>query len=62
MSEESIEETIEKVKEEKLEPLEVKITNHPEKQKSDYDESEDNEYENMYPSDEQIKEYSDEVE
>ncbi len=41
-------------------PLEVKIVNHPEKQKSDYEEAEDNEYENMYPTDEQIKEYNDE--
>ncbi len=49
-------------KEEKFEPIEVKIINHPEKPKSDYDEVDDNEYENMYPSDEQIKEYSDEVE
>ncbi len=65
MSEENIEDKLEDVKEESLEPvepLEVKIINHPEKPKSDFDESEANEYENMYPTDEQIKEYSDEVE
>ncbi len=62
MSEENIEDKLEDVKEQPVEPLEVKIVNHPEKPKSDYDEVDDNEYENMYPSDEQIKEYSDEVE
>ncbi len=47
-------------KEEKIPPIEVEIVNHPEKQKSDYDTAEDGEYENMYPTDEQIKEYEDE--
>ncbi len=43
-----------------LEPLEVKVINKEEKEKTPYDETEDVMYENMYPTDEQIKEYEDE--
>ncbi len=60
MSDET-EEIIEEKKaetEEPITPLEVKIMNPPEeKKKSDYDEMEANEYENMYPDKEQIEEY-----
>ncbi len=61
MSEELSEEKLEDVKDLPIEPLEVKIINQPEKKKSDFDETEDNEYENMYPTDEQIKEYEEEI-
>ncbi len=66
MSDDAVEEQIEEKKEQPLEPLEVKIVNKEGvsviRHKSDFDETEDNEYENMYPSIEQIKEYEDEKE
>ncbi len=68
MSDDAVEEQIEEKKEElpPLEPLEVKIVNKEGvsvvKPKSDYDEMEANEYENMYPSKEQIVEYESETE
>ncbi len=43
--------------EEKVEPLAVKIVNKEEKEPSPYDDTEDLEYENLYPTDEQIKEF-----
>ncbi len=60
MSDEATEEKLEDVKEESIEPLEVIIKNQPEKEKTMFDESEDLEYENMYPDAEQIKEYEEE--
>ncbi len=66
MSDEAVEEKLEDVKEAPIEPLEVKIVNKEGvsvvKPKSDYDEMEANEYENMYPSKEQIDEYEKETE
>ncbi len=59
MSDET-EEIIEEKPEEPITPLEVKIMNQPEVKKSDYDDVDDNEYENMYPTEEQIKEYEEE--
>ncbi len=46
-------------KKEDIPVLEVKVINPPEvkEKKSDFDETEDNEYENMYPTKEQIEEY-----
>ncbi len=42
-------------------PLEVKVVNQPSKpEPSDFDSTDDAEYENMYPTKEQIKEYEDE--
>ncbi len=49
-------------KEEKIPPLEVKITNHKEREVTPFDDIDSPEYENMYPSNEQIKEYEDEEE
>ncbi len=46
--------------EEPITPLEVKVMNKVEKVVSDYDSTDDNEYENMYPTEEQVKEYQDE--
>ncbi len=51
------------VVDDKVEPLEVKITEQSLKKfatqhiKSVYDDTEDLEYENLYPTDEQIKEF-----
>ncbi len=60
MSDEATEEKLEDVKEESIEPLEVIIKNQPEKEKTMFDEIDEPEYENMYPTEEQIKEYEDE--
>ncbi len=62
MSEEVNEEKLEELKDIPIEPLEVIVKNQPKKEKSDFDSVEDSEYENMYPTDEQIKEYEDETE
>ncbi len=51
------EDKIEEVKEEKLEPLEVKVINTEKKVVSVYDDREDLEYENLYPTEEQIQEF-----
>ncbi len=62
----SDEEIIEQVKEDKDEDqpiLEVKVVNPPEVKRekpSDYDSVDANEYEDMYPTDDQIKEYESE--
>ncbi len=63
MSEDTTEEIIEEKKED-IPVLEVKVLNQPEVKKpvSDFDSVDDSQYENMYPSDEQIKEYEDEKE
>ncbi len=50
-------EVIEEVIDEKVEPLEVKVVNPEKKVVSVYDDTEDLEYENIYPTDEQIKEF-----
>ncbi len=51
---------------EKEQPIEVKIVNKEGvsvvKPKTEFDEAENNEYEDMYPTREQIKEYEDENE
>lgn len=62
MSEETevIAEVVEEEEETPTVPLEVKIVNPVEKEKTPYDETEDVMYENMYPTDEQIKEYEEE--
>ncbi len=63
MSDDAAEEIIEEKKEDvPVEPLEVKIINKDEKPKSDYDEMEANEYENMYPSKEEIEKFESEKE
>ncbi len=53
------EDKIDDVKEEKLEPLEVKVVNPEIKKSTVYDDTEDAEYENLYPTEEQIKEFED---
>ncbi len=53
------EDKIDDVKEESTEPLEVKIINSEKKVVSVYDDTEDLEYENLYPTEEQIKEFED---
>ncbi len=60
MSEE-VDEIIEEKKED-IPVLEVKVVNPPEVKKkvSDYDSVDANEYEDMYPTEEQIKEYEEE--
>ncbi len=50
-------EVIDEVIEEKVEPLEVKVVNTEKKQVSVYDDIEDLEYENLYPTTEQIEEF-----
>ncbi len=60
MSEENIEEKLEEVKDIPIEPLEVKITNPTKPEPTMFDDVDDSEYENMYPTDEQIKEYEEE--
>ncbi len=52
-------EVIEEVVEEKVEPLEVKVVNTEKKVVTAYDDTEDLEYENLYPTEEQIKEFED---
>ncbi len=47
--------------EEPITPLEVKIVNKDEKKEDPFDSVDDNEYENMYPDDKQVKEYQDEM-
>ncbi len=60
MSEE-LDEIIEEKKED-IPVLEVKVINPPEvkEKKSDFDSQDEPEYEDMYPTDEQIKEYEEE--
>ncbi len=60
MSEE-VDEIIEEKKED-IPILEVKVVNPPEvkEKKSDFDSVDDSQYENMYPTDEMIKEYEEE--
>ncbi len=63
MSEQTDEEIVQEATLIPNEPLEVIVKNKPEKpEKTPYDESEDPQYENMYPTDEQIKEYEEEKE
>ncbi len=61
MSEETPEEIIEEKKED-IPVLEVKVVNPPEvkKEPTAFDDTDDPEYENMYPTDEQITEYEEE--
>ncbi len=44
---------------EEVVPLEVKIVNHPEKVKSDYDSTDDDEYSELGITQEQLKEFED---
>ncbi len=60
MSEETNEEKLEEVKNIPIEPLEVIVKNPPKPQPTMFDDVDDSEYENMYPTKEQIKEYEDE--
>ncbi len=60
MSEEVNEEKLEEVKDIPIEPLEVIVKNPVKPEPSVFDDVDDNEYENMYPTEEQIKEYEDE--
>ncbi len=60
MSDDVTDEKLEEMPDTPTEPLEVKITNQPKKEITPYDEIEDVMYENMYPTDEQIKEYEEE--
>ncbi len=46
-------------KETSITPLEVKVVNQEKKVSSVYDDKEDLEYENLYPTEEQIKEFED---
>ncbi len=55
--EEVVEEQIET--ETPITPLEVKVVNEVKKESSPYDDKEDLEYENLYPTEEQIKEFED---
>ncbi len=48
--------------EKKMPPMEVKIINHKDKEVTPFDDMDSPEYENMYPTNEQIKEYEDEEE
>ncbi len=48
--------------EKKPPPLEVKVTNPVEPEPDMFDDMDDPEYENMYPTEELIKEYEDEKE
>ncbi len=54
-------EVVEEQAEEKVLPLEVKIVNTEKKVVSVYDDTEDLEYENLYPTDEQIKEFEENI-
>ena len=51
----------EEKKEEKENPVEVKIVDQKEPEVTPYDDFEDLEYENMYPTDEQVEEYDKDI-
>ncbi len=64
MSEDINEEKLEDTKDTEITPLEVKVINQPEVKKisSDFDSVDDSQYESMYPTEELIKEYTEEEE
>ncbi len=59
MDNDEVAEVVEEQAEDKVVPLEVKIVNTEKKVSSVYDDKEDSEYENLYPTEEQIKEFED---
>ncbi len=61
MDDEGVKEVVEDTENipEKVLPIEVKVINSEKPKVSVYDDTEDLEYENLYPTEEQIKEFED---